>query len=154
MNIPTPIFPPPPISRPGPDDFDEVLQVWEDSVRATHHFLVEADIQVFRTLVPQLLEVVDLYCTRDEAGRISGFLGIADGKIEMLFMRSDQRGKGIGKALTRFALDELKIRKVDVNEQNMQALGFYRHAGFVVVDRSATDGLGKPYPILHMEYPG
>ncbi|RYZ00320.1 MAG: GNAT family N-acetyltransferase [Chitinophagaceae bacterium] len=142
----------PAILRPGAGDYDEVLQVWEDSVRATHHFLREQDFELFRSLLPQLLEVVDLHCTRDEAGRISGFLGTSNGKIEMLFMRPDQRGKGIGMALTRFALDTLGISKVDVNEQNVAALGFYRHAGFCVTDRSATDSAGRPYPILHLEH--
>lgn len=40
--------------------------------------------------------------------------------------------------------------KVDVNEQNNHALGFYEHIGFKVVGRSPLDGQGEPYPILHM----
>ena len=43
-----------------------------------------------------------------------------------------------------------EVNKVDVNEQNPQALGFYQHYGFEVIDRSPLDGSGKPYPILHM----
>jgi putative acetyltransferase len=43
---------------------------------------------------------------------------------------------------------------VDVNEQNEQALGFYRHLGFEVVGRSPLDGQGKPYPLLHMTLAG
>ena len=39
---------------------------------------------------------------------------------------------------------------MDVNEQNEQAVGFYEHYGFEVFDRSETDGMGDPFPILHM----
>jgi len=45
------------------------------------------------------------------------------------------------------ALDALTL---DVNEQNTQALGFYLHQGFEIVGRSPKDGLGQPYPLLHM----
>ncbi|RYY38914.1 MAG: GNAT family N-acetyltransferase [Chitinophagaceae bacterium] len=140
------------IQRPGPHDFQEILDVWEHSVRATHYFLKEADILLFRALIPRYLELLDLYCVRDAAGSISGFLGVAAGKIEMLFIRPDQRGAGIGRLLLRYATTELSLSKVDVNEQNEQARGFYEHAGFCVTSRSNTDSLGMPYPLLHLTY--
>ena len=45
---------------------------------------------------------------------------------------------------------ERGIRHVDVNEQNPQALGFYRHLGFEQVGRSPLDGQGRPFPLLHL----
>jgi len=39
---------------------------------------------------------------------------------------------------------------VDVNEQNDQAVGFYRKMGFTETGRSPTDDDGRPYPLLHM----
>ena len=33
------------ILRPTPQDYDELLAVWEASVRSTHHFLTEENIQ-------------------------------------------------------------------------------------------------------------
>ncbi|TCJ12692.1 GNAT family N-acetyltransferase [Flaviaesturariibacter flavus] len=142
------------IGRPGSTDFEEMLELWERSVRATHFFLREEDIVRFRALIPRYLELLDLYCTRDATGAISGFLGTAGGKIEMLFIRPDQRGRGIGSALLRFAVHGLGLRQVDVNEQNGQAKTFYLHAGFRIAGRSERDGMGKPYPLLHMEWEG
>lgn len=52
--------------------------------------------------------------------------------------------------LATHAINELGATKVDVNEQNEQALGFYQHIGFSVTGRSPVDGQGKPYPLLHM----
>ncbi|KPY35149.1 putative acetyltransferase [Pseudomonas syringae pv. papulans] len=46
--------------------------------------------------------------------------------------------------------EQFNIRELDVNEQNTQALGFYRRHGFEVVSRSEVDGLGQPYPMLRM----
>lgn len=69
----------------------------------------------------------------------------------MLFILPSYRGQGIGELLTNYAIKNQGATKVDVNEQNPQAVGFYEHVGFRVVGRSATDGQGKPFPLLHME---
>ncbi|MCW3465757.1 acetyltransferase [Chitinophaga nivalis] len=132
-------------------DYPQLLQVWEASVRATHDFLTETDIQYFKPLILNTyFDAVSLCCTKDETGQITGFMGTADNKVEMLFIHPDTRGKGVGKALLRHGITQLHITEVDVNEQNEQAVGFYRHMGFQVVHRSPVDGMGKPFPILSM----
>ena len=131
-------------------EYPEIIDVWEQSVRATHHFLPEEYLQEIKTLLPSILPAVQLFVARDN-NKIAGFLGIVEKKIEMLFIHPDSRGKGIGKQLTAFAIQELQANKVDVNEQNEQATGFYQRMGFVVSGREETDGLGKPYPWLLME---
>jgi len=134
-------------------DYPEIIEVWESSVRATHHFLSEEDIQYFKPLIlNQYLDAVTLFCTKDMDGRITGFGGVADGKLEMLFVHADERGKSCGKLLLRHAMSEFDALKVDVNEQNEQAVGFYEHMGFEVISRSPLDSLGKPFPLLHMQY--
>jgi putative acetyltransferase len=140
------------IEKPSKSDYEELIVIWEAAVRATHHFLPESDIAYFRPLIlAQYFDAVNLFCVRNDEGSILGFLGTSDEKIEMLFIHPDYFGKGIGKLLTLFAINELNIRKVDVNEQNPQAVDFYKKMNFEVVKRNPTDGLGKPYPILEME---
>ena len=80
-----------------------------------------------------------------------GFIGVHGDNIEMLFVHNDYRGKGIGKRLVLHAMRELHVCKVDVNEQNAQAAGFYERMGFRTRAKSALDNEGKPYPILHMQ---
>ncbi|MDE8685662.1 GNAT family N-acetyltransferase, partial [Adlercreutzia rubneri] len=63
---------------------------------------------------------------------------------------SSLRGCGLGSLLLDHAVSEHGATLVDVNEQNEQAVGFYGHYGFEVIDRSETDGMGDPFPILHM----
>ena len=71
----------------------------------------------------------------------------------MLFVDPAFRGMGLGRHLVEYAIDRLHVTRVDVNEQNEQAAGFYARLGFRYVSRSETDGSGKPYPILHLELP-
>lgn len=132
-------------------DHLKLIEIWESSVRATHHFLTESDLQELKPLIlEQYFDAVDLRCVKNAHGEIQGFCGVHDGNIEMLFISPKARGKGIGAMLSTYAIKEQGATKVDVNEQNEQALGFYRHIGFKVLDRSAVDGQGKPYPLLHM----
>ncbi|MDD3311638.1 GNAT family N-acetyltransferase [Pseudodesulfovibrio sp.] len=135
----------------GRADYPAVAEVWEASVRATHHFLAETDIRFFRPLIAdEFLPAVDLYCMKDGTGELLGFLGLAGRKVEMLFLRPDVMGRGLGARLLRFAVDERGADEVDVNEQNPAAVGFYERMGFRVAGRSEADGMGKPFPLLHM----
>ena len=135
-----------------PNEYSALVDLWEASVRATHHFLPEEDIQFFKPLIlNEYLSAVELRCAKDEQGNIHGFSGTAEGNIEMLFVHPESFGQGVGKLLLNFAVKEQGATKVDVNEQNPQARGFYEHMRFTVVSRSAVDPQGKPYPILHMQ---
>ena len=131
-------------------DYQALIALWEASVRATHHFLQEADITALKPLILEhYFAAVDLVCARGEE-KIAGFCGVHDGNIEMLFIAPEARGSGVGRLLVAYAINRQGARRVDVNEQNAQALGFYQHLGFEVTGRSPLDGQGKPYPLLHM----
>ena len=133
-------------------EYYKVVELWEASVRATHHFLKEEDIAYFKPLILNIyLDAVELRCCRDGDRKILGFVGVADGNLEMLFIDPAYRGKRIGKTLLDYAIDHFIVTKVDVNEQNEQAVGFYKHCGFKIIGRSKYDASGKPNPILHME---
>lgn len=139
------------INVPSKEDYTSIVDVWEASVRATHHFLKEEDIQYFKPLIlTEFLNAVQLHCIKID-NRIVAFLGTSSDKIEMLFVHPAFHGKGVGKTLLLHAINKLNKTLVDVNEQNEQAVSFYKRFGFEVVNRSAQDAMGKPYPILHMK---
>lgn len=134
-----------------PEYFSEMLDVWENSVRATHDFISDEDIEFFKPIIiEQAFPSVSLRCVRSESGSILGFVGVYESKIEMLFILNESRGHGLGTLLLKYAMENLNANKVDVNEQNPQAVGFYEHMGFKVKSRSPLDDMGKPFPILHM----
>lgn len=133
----------------------ELTAVWESSVRASHDFLTENDISQLRPCAEQGLKLVPrLFCAYmpDKTPSWAGFIGIDAQTVEMLFVRPALFGKGIGTALLQHALS-LGARRVDVNEQNPRALQFYQHRGFIITGRSATDSMGFPFPLLHLELP-
>jgi putative acetyltransferase len=68
----------------------------------------------------------------------------------MLFVKPQYFGAGIGCNLIKYAADNLNASKVDVNEQNLNAIGFYEKVGFRKVGRSELDGQGKPFPLIQM----
>lgn len=140
------------IVQPSINDYETLINIWEKSVRATHDFLKEEDLQFYRQLIlNKYFHHMNLFCHKNKNLEFTGFMGIAGDNIEMLFINPAARGKGIGKKLLIYAIKHQKVKRVDVNEQNAQAIGFYKHLGFHVVNRSEFDGAGKPYPILHME---
>jgi len=128
-----------------------LVAVWERSVRATHDFLKEEDIEYYRWIVIGLdYAAFPVYCLMKN-NKLIGFLGVADRKIEMLFVDADEIGKGYGKHLLDYAFRELKADKVDVNEQNQNAVKFYNKFGFETYGREEKDPDGKDYPILKMK---
>lgn len=139
-----------PITPSGTDDCTEILQVWEASVRATHHFLTEADIQYYKEHIPAGLAYIDLFCIRNAEGKMVAIIGINKQFIEMLFVHPDERGKGFGKQLIQFAIQKYKANKVDVNDQNEQALGFYRKMGFAIIGREEFKE-AHFYPVFHLQ---
>ncbi|MGV8860216.1 MAG: acetyltransferase [Pseudomonas sp.] len=139
------------IHTPRQSDYPELARIWEDSVRATHDFLPSSYISMLKSMVlNQYLDAVMLICSKDTRQRITGFAGIAAGKVEMLFIDPEHRGQGLGKLLLTHAIEHFHADELDVNEQNLQALGFYLKQGFEVIGRSEVDGMGQPYPLLHM----
>ena len=112
--------------------------------------LSEEDFLYYKEQLPIYFQHVTLFGFEQE-GILIGFMGIAEGNLEMLFIDNNYRGTGIGKKLITYAIDNLQVTKVDVNEQNIQAVGFYKHIGFNIYKRSNLDGEGKEYPILHMQ---
>lgn len=131
-------------------DYPRLIEIWESAVLNTHDFLKEEDFLYYKKQLPVYFQYVTLLGFEQE-GVLVGFMGIAKGNLEMLFVDNDCRRTGIGKKLIAYAIANLHVTKVDVNEQNTQAVGFYKYMGFNILRRSKLDGEGKEYPILHMQ---
>ena len=113
--------------------------------------LTEDEIVRIGNYVPEAFRSVPILVIAENDSVPAGFMGIDGNMLEMLFIDPDSRGKGTGRKLIERGIREYGVRKTTVNEQNPQAVGFYRHMGFIETDRSDTDSDGRPYPILTME---
>ena len=130
---------------------EQLVKVWKGSVKETHTFLSDEEINHIQEYVPQALrEVPHLMIIEDDHGFPCAFMGINEHKLEMLFVSPEARGRGLGKKLIETGIREYSVNELGVNEQNPQAKAFYEHMGFDVYRRAETDEQGKPYPVLYM----
>lgn len=139
------------IALTSADRHPQLLELWEQSVRASHHFLNDEQIMKIRQQIIQhgYFDQVQLFHVEHQQ-QILGFMGIAGSKLEMLFIFPLAFRQGIGSQLLQHALT-LDRTEVDVNEQNSDAITFYLKYGFEIISRSETDSEGNPYPILHLQ---
>lgn len=140
-----------PSSERTNDLIHTLVKLWDVSVRSSHHFLTEEDILRLTPLVNEAIRNITTLIVLYQDQSPIAFLGIEKEKIEMLFVSPDYLGKGIGKLLVHTAIKDYHINYVDVNEQNPQAEGFYRHIGFQTFERTEIDEQGNPFPILKMK---
>ena len=138
------------VSDRTPELVEQLVAVWERSVRATHAFLSEAEIAEIKPFVPQALASVETLVVTRKGDVPAGFMGVRDGRLEMLFLDPGARGQGLGRALLKYGIERLGVTELTVNEQNPQAVGFYEHLGFKTFRRTETDEEGRPYPLLYM----
>lgn len=137
-------------ARPSPALLRQLTAVWERSVRATHGFLAEMDIQAIAREVPEALASVPHLAVAAVNGAPAGFLGAEGERLEMLFLSPAVRGRGLGRQLVEWGVRRYGVREVCVNEQNPQALGFYRRMGFCPYSRTELDEQGRPFPLLYL----
>jgi putative acetyltransferase len=135
-----------------PADRAALLDIWLRSVRATHAFVSEEDVQ---SMVPQVRDYLassetEFWVLCDESGALMGFMGMSGSTMESLFLAPEFHRRGGGRRLVRHAQARHRELTVDVNEQNAAARAFYEACGFVVEGRSEVDEQGRPYPLLHM----
>jgi putative acetyltransferase len=140
------------IRRSLPVERDILLDVWLRSVRATHSFVPEEDVEL---MIPQVQSYLassepEFWVVCDDSGTIRGFMGMAGNKMESLFLAPDFLRRGAGRRLVQHAQELYGELMVDVNEQNQAARAFYEACGFVVEGRSDLDDEGRPYPLLHL----
>ena len=133
-------------------DRERLLDIWLRSVRATHTFLSEEDIQ---SLLPPTRDYLtsdepELWVLCTDAGAVVGFMGMSGSKMEALFLAPEFRHQGGGRRLVRHAQELHGELTTEVNEQNPAARRFYEACGFVVEGRSELDDAGRPFPLLHM----
>jgi putative acetyltransferase len=139
------------IRRSIPADGELLVELWLRSVRATHTFLSEEDIQTFLPIVRDVALVdLEIWVLCSHSGSPIGFMGLSGSKVEALFLAPEFCRRGGGRRLIRHAQELNGELTVDVNEQNPAAKPFYEACGFVVEGRSEFDSNGRPFPLLHM----
>ena len=72
-------------------DYPRLIEIWESAVLSTHDFLKEEDFLYYKEQLPVYFQYVALFGFEQE-GILIGFMGIAEGNLEMLFIANKQTG--------------------------------------------------------------
>lgn len=131
-------------------DAQRTIEIWRRAVDATHDFLKPEDRLAIDREVQDFLPSAPLWLAVDDNDCAIGFMLLEGESIEALFIDPAFHGRGVGKAMVAHALEGRSSITTNVNEQNLQAVGFYEHLGFVRTSRSTDDGQGRPYPLICM----
>ena len=138
---------------------EDLMDIWRRGVKKTHTFLSKEDFEFYDKIVDtQALTSVNVCIALSlkasvayPQGKPLGFAGWQGDMIEMLFVDPRLHRQGVGHELLNYLTQTQGCKRVDVNEQNLQARGFYKKYGFVEKGRSPLDGHGYSYPIIHAE---
>lgn len=134
-----------------PEDADRLFQIWRSAVEATHDFLTPEDLEFISGQVREAyLPAASLHLAVDRDDRPLAFMGLDGDMIDTLFVDPAHHGRGVGRLLIGMARAQGRPLRVDVNEQNVRAVGFYERLGFRQIGRSPLDSAGMPYPLLHL----
>ena len=101
--------------------------------------------------VPEAISSVEHLVVVSWGGSFVAFMGVTGRRLEMLFIHPDFMKKGLGRKLVEIAIACFSASELTVNEQNPEAIGFYRHMGFTTYKRTELDEEGNPYPLLYMK---
>ena len=76
---------------------NNLVNLWEESVKLTHTFLSSSEIENIKQYVPEAIKKVCYLIVAINENNIVGFMGINNKKIEMLFV--NKKNIGVGKLL-------------------------------------------------------
>ena len=74
----------------------QLVNLWENSAKATHSFLTADGINEIKEYVPQAIQNVETLVVATENTPVA-FMGVENNRLEMLFVHPDNIGNGIGK---------------------------------------------------------
>lgn len=136
------------------EEAELLIAIWCRSVDATHQFLAKKDRKNIEFQVRDFLLKAPCWVAVTPSDTPVAFMLLSGNHMDALFVDPDSRGCGIGRTLINHALSLTTELTTDVNEQNIQAVDFYKKMKFVQIGFSETDNDGRNYPLLHLRYQG
>lgn len=116
-------------------DLDAIMEIWLNTNISTHHFIDSHYWKDNYDLVKEQLPTatINVYL---EGNEILGFIGISENFIAGLFVKEGVQSRGIGTQLLNSVKQSVNSLKLDVYQENKQAIQFYSKHGFNVSDEN------------------
>ena len=106
-------------------DDPTLLEIWLQSVKATHDFLSPEDIRFLLPLVrDHALQELELWVLETDQNQLVGFMGLSGNQLEALFLLPEFFRCGGGRLLVEHARKLKGALTVDVNEANLSRESF------------------------------
>ena len=124
------------IRRMQKTDIDIVSVIWLDANKDAHDFIPAEYWESNFLPVKEMLLQAEVYVYIDECkNEIEGFIGLEETYIAGIFVRTEARSEGIGKALLDFIKEKKQELTLNVYQKNVRAVRFYERQGFQIIDR-------------------
>ena len=119
-------------------DLDEVMSLWLHANMEAHSFIEEnywkKNYEMVRELIPE-----EGVFVAEEKHQIQGFIGLTDDYIAGIFVKAEDRSKGIGRELLHTAMMLKDYLYLNVYRKNTRAVKFYQRCGFIIVNQEIDE---------------
>lgn len=125
-------------------DLTQVMEIWLNGNLQAHDFLSEQYWKDNYEFVRESLPKAEV-CVYQEEGshEIQGFIGLMDSYIAGIFVRQEERSKGIGKQLLNYAKSIKSRLTLSVYAKNVRAVEFYKREGFSIQKEDFEEPTGE-----------
>ena len=124
-------------------DIDSVADIWLDTNRKAHAFILASYWERNFTAVKEMLPQAEVYVYENDKG-IQGFLGLNGEYIEGIFVSEQAQSHGIGKCLLDYAKNRKPALRLNVYQKNTRAIHFYQREGFQIQREGLDAATGEP----------
>lgn len=123
-------------------DLNSLCKIWLDANLEAHSFVPQSYWLKNLGFISRALPCAEVY-VYEENGAIAGFIGIENGYVAGIFIRSDFRCKGIGAELINKAKSIYSRLTLNVFKKNTRAVSFYKRLGFAEIEQSIDGETGE-----------
>ena len=134
------------------DDIDAVAKIWLDTNMEAHSFVPAEYWEGNLTSVKGMFLQAEMY-VYEENGEILGFIGLDQSYVAGIFVKSQYRSLGIGKALLDFVKEQNEELTLHVYQKNEKAVHFYKREGFRIQKEMQDETTGEKEYLMIWEVP-
>lgn len=123
-------------------DIEKIMDIWLNVNIEVHNF-IDADYWKSNfEMVKRSMYNAEIYVYEDN-NIILGFIGLIDNHIAGVFVGSNFRSQGTGKALIDYVKNIKNKITLNVYDKNSRAIDFYKREGFKVSAKNIDDDTGE-----------
>lgn len=136
------------IRKADKNDMDNVVRIWYETNLSAHSFIPGQYWSSQFEAVKEMLPLAELY-VYDQAGKVTGFVGLDGDYIAGIFVDSNAQSNGIGRQLLEYTKALKAELSLNVYQKNERAVRFYQREGFVIQSEGVDEITGeKEYSML------